>query len=288
MKRMIIICLLLSLFCGVSVHADTKEDTMDIELKIEHGRVRLEWPEFADASYRITLKAVGEDTEELYHTEIVSNTYYAEEIVAYCCLENGFPDRMCFLVECVVDDEVKTSGQSDLFDPRDVFPEKETLHIGEDVRTEDIKGFYWLTNGPYVEANQRIDFYRSGDDYIMEGSFYEDGKEKKVDRKLSEDEWIEFLSIISQGEIHREHVMDPDIEVLDVSVAYMKIDWEGMSDADKHCYVFAPADREALLDWLKEKGDTSLDTPTMVGIGLLGAMVLGALMVIFKGSRRFR
>ena len=262
---------------------------MNIDLECEHGRIRLEWEESEGAQYRIAVLGVDENgmEKELYENTIMSNVFYGEDLVAYSCQENGFPYRMRFLVECILNDEVQTSGRSDVFDPKDIFPEKEILIIGEDIKTEDIDGFSWTTSGPYVEANQRIDFYREGDDHVLEGYYYEDGKEIKLDRRLSEDEWIEFLAIISQGNVKRKYIMDPEIQVLDGSENYMKISWKSMSDIENRYYIFAPLDRESLIDWLKEKGDTRLDTPTRIGIGLLGAMVLGALTIIIKGRRRF-
>ena len=80
--------------------------------------------------------------------------------------------------------------------------------------------------------------------------------------------------------------MDPEIQVLDGSDDYMKIGWKDMSDIERRYYVFHPLDKESLVDWLKEKGDRRLDMPSKIGLGLLGAMVLGALTVIIKGKRR--
>ena len=84
MKKLIIICLSLFLFCGVRINADTKEDKMDIKLQCEHGRIRLEWEDSEGAQYRIILLAIDEaNTEtELGRTLITSNAYYGEELVA--------------------------------------------------------------------------------------------------------------------------------------------------------------------------------------------------------------
>ena len=202
-------------------------------------------------------------------------------MVAYYCQENGFPEKMRFHVEASKDEEVTAEGFSEEFNPKDFFPERESLQLKDDIPLESITAFSWNTNGSYVEANQNLYFYKDGDDCYLEGLFYRDSKKTEVKKKLKEQDWQEFLALLSQGEVVRKYIMDPEIVILDGGDNSMELEWEGMSDMEEKYYVYSSSNREAIIDWLEKKGQSGSRGIFAVA-GALGAGLLAGFFVMKK------
>ena len=252
---------------------------MNITMETDYGRIRLQWEEKEESSYRVILEEVTEAGE---HLDVLSwesdyASCYAEDRVAYYCQEHGFPYRIAFRAEALQGEEVTAVGQTDTVDPREFFPEQEVLSIGSDIPLEKISGFYWNTSGPSLEMNQRLDFDKTEDGYVLSGVYYnEQGREVNVARKCTEADWNELLQLLPQGRLERSYVMDPEIEMLDGSENELKLLWEDMSEVQQKYYSYRTEDPEALQNWLKEKGkgDGFSLKAILPGIAL-GALALG-------------
>jgi len=280
MKHFIIIFLFL--FFSLPVRAEASE-TLEVYLDTDYGRLHLEWTEVDDAVYMVTLQGIDANGEYIDLSSCPSdyNAFYGEDMVAYYCQENGFPEKMRFHVEASKDEEVTAEGFSEEFNPKDFFPERESLQLKDDIPLESITAFSWSTAGSYVEANQNLYFYKDGEECYLEGLFYRDSKKTEVKKKLKETDWQEFLALLSQGEVTRRYIMDPEIEILDGGKNTMELEWEGMSDIEQEYYVYSSANRDEIIDWLETKGTSGRMNILAIG-GAIGAGLLAGFFAMKK------
>ena len=285
MKKLCIICLLMLFVLPAKAESNKP---LQILMETDYGRIRLEWNETQDAQYRVTVQSIDEkgDIKDLYSEWFDYHACYMEDRVAYLCQENGFPYRMQFYIETLIDDEVTAEGTSDPVDPREFFPEKEELLLEKDIPLDTITSFYWHTSGSYMQANQSLLLYKEDDSYVLSGSYYKDeNKEVEVERKLKEKDWNEFLELIKNGKVTRKYVMDPEIVILDGGESGMQLQWDDMSYAQENYYVYTPEDYDAIVNWLKNKGKPVFSFH-VAGIG--GALAAGLLAGAFMQRKKKR
>ncbi|MBR4163255.1 MAG: hypothetical protein IKR11_07010 [Solobacterium sp.] len=269
-------------FFSLPVKAEANE-TLEVYLDTDYGRLHLEWTEVDDATYAVTLQGVDTNGEYIDLSSCPSdyNAFYGEDMVAYYCQENGFPEKMRFHISATREEEVTAEGFSEEFNPKDFFPERESLQLKEDIPLEAITAFSWHTTGSYVEANQNLYFHKDGNDCYLEGLFYRDSKKTEVKKKLKEQDWQEFLALLSQGEVVRDYIMDPEIEILDGGDNSMELEWEGMSDMEEKYYVYSSSNREAIINWLETKGQSGRGGILAIG-GAIGAGLLAGFFAMKK------
>lgn len=269
-------------FFSLPVKAEANE-ILEVYLDTDYGRLHLEWTEVDGAMYVVTLQGIDINGEYIDLSSYPSdyNAFYGEDMVAYYCQENGFPEKMCFHISANINEEVISEGFSEAFDPKDFFPERESLQLKDDIPLASITAFSWNTNGSYVEANQNLYFYKDGDDCYLEGLFYRDSKKTEVKKKLKEQDWQEFLELLSQGEVVRKYIMDPEIVILDGGENSMELEWEGMSDIEQKYYVYSSSNRDAIIDWLEKKGQSGSGGIFAIA-GALGAGLLAGFFAMKK------
>ena len=259
--------MLLSLQALVYVcHADTgKEDkkmeNITITLERPHNRCVCKWdkPDIeGEDEYTVILEAVDEkgNAEEVLRTEVYYHLFDADNYAAYACQEKGFPYMMRIRVEYYSGGELAAEGISELFDPRELFPEKETLQFGTDIPLDSIKYISWDSAGMSIEANWHLGVSHYGDEYM----FYSSRAGKKdIEKKIKKSDWDQAVAIVAKGWMRRNYISDPELVILDGGGEGVAVSWQ----AEEHetlqtfySYAANAETEEALEKWLssKEKG----------------------------------
>lgn len=244
----------------------------NVKVTTDYGNIRLYWetPENikGSESYQVFVQGRNDgEYEDLYNTMILSGYLNGNDYVGYVCQEKGFYKELRFVLVALSDREPVAVYYGDPFDPHAFFPEKETLLIGEDVRTEDIDSFSWNCSGTTAESNYSY-FVRKEDDGI---TITRQTTEREKTRKVSRHKWERLLEYLKEGKLVRKYVMEPEIEILDGSSETMSITWSDMTDVEGNNYVFS-ADEQ-----LKKEIERHLKS--MVSPGILAASVAAGAIV---------
>ena len=261
---------------------------LNVELQTDYGQLILRWDVSQEAdNYLVT--AIGSEpdgsTKDLYSISASNEYMQALDLAAYVCQEYGFPSEMCFRVDAVSEENVIASGISASFDPKDYYPEKEELIIGQDIPEEAVTGFSWSGSGTMV--NDSFHFSLTKDEMVsFSGSWYDDHYNyREKERILNEADWNKLLEILRNGKLVREHIMDPGIEILDGTSETKSVAWEGMTEKDRF-YVFFPADESAFEEWIRTVAESTDVGQYAPYIAIAGSAVLGLLLLGRRLIRR--
>ena len=211
----------------------------NVKVTTDYGNIRLYWetPENikGSESYQVFVQGRNDgEYEDLYNTMILSGYLNGNDYVGYACQEKGFYKELRFVLVALSDREPVAVYYGDPFDPHAFFPEKETLLIGEDVRTEDIDSFSWNCSGTTAESNYSY-FVNKEDNGI---TITRQTTDNTKTRSISNRKWARLIDYLKEGTIIRKHVMDPEIEILDGSSERMIISWKGITDVESNSYIF--------------------------------------------------
>ena len=274
--------------------ADTEKGDQTVEnivitLDRMHNRCCCKWEKPAAAErdeYTAILEAVDEDgtARELLRATAFYHSFQADDYAAYACQENGFPYMMRVRVECCNGNELIAEGVSEPFDPRDLFPEKETLEFGTDIPLEAIRSLSWDSAGMSIEDNWHMGVSHYEDDEYM---FYSSkAGEKEIEKKIKKSDWDQITAIIAKGWVKRDYIMDPEMVVLDGGGEGFAVSWEDEEHENWQAYYSYQADEETeeeLQKWLaakdrKSRGGWKLWT--LIPAFVIGAA--GAVLAIFR------
>ena len=274
-------------------YADTeKEDNnmenIEITLDRMHNRCYVKWEKptaEGDGEYTAIVESVDEsgNAKEAIRTQVYYNSFDADHYVAYSCQEDGFPYRMRVRIQYYNGEELVAEGVSDTFDPREVFPEKETLEFGTDIPLEAVRAFSWDSSGMSIEMNWHMGVSHYGDEYTFYSSHPPKGEKEK---KMKKSEWDQIVSIIAKGTVKRDYIRDPEMIELDGGGEGFAVSWNDDEHENWQTYYVYVADAETeeeLQKWLesKEKGPLgSIKFWSVVVPVFLGAV--GAVITVLK------
>ncbi len=247
MKKIILMALLCLLL--IPCRAFAEENEMKAELTQDYGQLNIttENPEGTD-SLRVCLVSEG----EILTSTSAQGTYYrALDFLAYYCQSNPMPETAHFLVQALKGEEVIAEAETESFRPADFYPEKKELHFEEDVKLEDVTAFSWQTNGMYVEAFNSFSLYEKDGVWRIEAEYYtEKGQHREINRKMKPKEVEQLKQLLAKGYLKRKSTMDPEIIILDGGTDEMRVSWKDMGYRNRLFYLFCPADRKEMTDWL--------------------------------------
>jgi len=292
-----LLALLLAVFAAVTPFLnmisaeDTNMNTLILDMDMSYGRIRLTWSseeEGAEADrYTVTLQSVDEsgNTEDLI-SDICDYSYLqADEYVLYACQEHGVPHRMRFVAEGFSGDTKTAEGFSELFDPADLWPEKETLSFGTDIPMETVRYISWDSNGTAAEDNWHYTAACSADGAVL---YYSLPGETEREKTLSSSAWEGLLDIISKGQMERVIFSDPTIQELDGGSEDISVSWKDDSRENiSSLYRFSSdaGTREELKAWFSSNTPGHLFGWKVWAIGAAVLMLIAAAAIIIIKNR---
>ena len=275
---------------GPACFAEESMTELDVTIDLSYSRCRCEWEEpegrQGELWYTATVQAVsGQGSEDRISERCDYPYFQADDYIAYTCQEYGFCDAVSIKVEGFLGGEKVAEGFSESFDPRTVFPEKEELLFGTDSPIDSVYDVSVRSFGTAASDNWSVYAFNSGDEIQIVSS--EAGKED-VERKLSEEQWNELLSILSKGRMKRNYVSDPTIQMLDGGGGSITVSWSEGDYADFVSSYHFDADetvRQELEDWMTgQKKGGSAGWILWVGTALCIAAV--AFLILFFLKKR--
>ena len=249
-------------FCCAETEKEGNEmENIAITLERPNNRCVCKWDKPAaegEDEYTVILEAVDEkgNAEEVFRTQVYYHLFDADNYAAYACQENGFPYMMRIRVEYYSGGELAAEGTSEQFDPRDLFPEKETLQFGTDIPLDSIKYISWDSAGMSIEANWHLGVSHYGDEYM----FYSSRAGKNdIEKKIKKADWDKVVAIVAEGWMERDYISDPELVIMDGGGEGVAVSWQDEEHENLQTFYSYAADaetEEALQKWLasKEKG----------------------------------
>ncbi len=245
---------------------EEKLPEFEVELETASGDLNLRWeaPKGYDhLSYQVVaqVRQNSRTYTEIYRKQ-VSYTYVPVlSIAAYATQENGFSERMRFMVEAYDGYKLVASGLSREFHPADYFPEKTQYEFGRDISQEDIYSFWWHGTGTLAQQNFSYEAVRKDGEAKLYATYYDSGgRVHRAEKKLSDAVWEELIGLIVRGRVVRGSVADPDVVMLDGYSSDIQVLWNGMSEKEeKFCrYECEPEVSHKIEDLLKKHSKSSL------------------------------
>ena len=240
MRKLILMTAVIALLAACTSGTDGKgEKTMQIKIENKDAWIYAEWQrQEEDCEYEVSLFEQGQSSP--FRKKITSGTtlgltdyiaWYYQETLKSDSLQH--PLDLVVKVKAVKDGRIIAQGESDPVHLSDVFPPEEVPQIGKEIPKEDITEFTWSSSGSEVFQifNYSVSFDPE-DPFYYASWFDEDGKHD-VEKETGEEFRNRVLDLIAQGEMVREYVMDPDIEILDGSEESFRIRWKDMKGSEK-------------------------------------------------------
>ena len=231
------------------------------ELKINvekgYGNAVLTWdePEEADTYDILISKHSGADggakAERIADTTCQSGYFQPSNYLAWYGYETGYFGPVRFQVSAYAKNQLIAQGINDNLMIQDVFPPEEELFFGTDVKAEDIVSLQYSGSGSSMEDNFCFSVRKDGDEVRYMADYTDVTGSHADDYEIAEEIFERILPELENGRIVRRIPDDPEIEMLDGSETYFRIEWKDETELQKSWYRFEPDEEETIINYLK-------------------------------------
>lgn len=229
----------------------------DLNITFDSGySLLLRWQppiEGRDYLYEVELLADDPAFQPQYPLSLRTYSTYADviDLTGFYVQENGYTGEMHFRITAFEDDAVILQDESDHFRTEDIIPKQKELHFGSDIDPRSIWDFSYSGSGDHIEANFSYGFVRDDEEITYTAHYHDESGEHEKTKTVSRQEWEAILARICDGRMVIRYFENPEYRRLDGSDEQFSLQSEDLTDKDQKIYEYEPADREALIDLMK-------------------------------------
>ena len=234
------------------------DGTFEARLSRDYGMLSLSLLGVEDTvhEYDVVLEIPDGDSWKSAETWRTDQTYLAVSgYVNYYCQESGYEGKLRFRADALKDGKSVASAVSDEMDTSETYPKEEVLSFDGKNIPEDLWNFSYAGTGDSVDMIFSYSVSREDGEIIYRADYYDQSGHHEKEKKLTDQDYEEFLGLLEKGKVKRKYYSDPEIHRLDGSDISFTILWESESLLQQNNYRYT-ADEQTIneiIDWLISK-----------------------------------